>query len=198
MVGRGCVPAQRRHSEGTSPPVPFLFGPRRPRGAGADRARLMCTECAMARCADAEHIAVEFLHPVVVGTRALPALALTGDVATLTDIAAREGVREVYAIQLQHLAAPTDIAVGVSTDGQCPNVVRALEVARDLRLLTVALTGGDGGAIAASPAVDHPLVARAADPQIIREVHVTTYHILWELVQIFLERPPDRATASPR
>ena len=60
---------------------------------------------------DAQHIAVEFVHPVIVGKRALPAISLTGDVATLTSVAAREGYAEVYAHQLRHLAAPDDIAL---------------------------------------------------------------------------------------
>ena len=147
---------------------------------------------------DAEHIAVEFVHPVIVGTRALPAIALTNDVATLTAVAAREGWIEAYAYQLRYLGAPEDVAVGISADGQCRNVLRALEAARDLGLLTIALTGGDRGAIAASAAVDHPLVARSDDPQVVREIQVTTYHILWELVQIFLDQPPDLEPASPR
>ena len=61
---------------------------------------------------DAQHIAVEFVHPVIVGKRALPAISLNGDVATLTSIAGREGYPEVYAHQLRHLAAPEDIALG--------------------------------------------------------------------------------------
>ena len=56
-------------------------------------------------------------------------------------------------------------------------------------MLTVALAGGDGGAIAASPAVDHLLVARSADPRMVKEMHVTTYHVLWELVHVFFEQP---------
>jgi D-sedoheptulose 7-phosphate isomerase len=90
---------------------------------------------------DAQHIAVEFVHPVIVGKRALPAISLTGDVATLTSVAAREGYAEVYAHQLRHLAAPDDIALGVSVDGDDPAVLRGLEVAAELGLLTIALVG---------------------------------------------------------
>jgi D-sedoheptulose 7-phosphate isomerase len=81
---------------------------------------------------DAQHIAVEFVHPVIVGKRALPAISLTGDVATLTSIAGREGYAEVYAHQLRHLAAPEDIALGVSVDGNDPAVQRGLEAAAEL------------------------------------------------------------------
>ncbi len=138
---------------------------------------------------DAQHIAVEFVHPVIVGKRALPAISLTSDVATLTGIAAREGYDETFAHQMKYLAEPEDIALGLSTDGRCGNVLRALETAHRRGMLTVALTGGDGGPIAASPAVDHALVARSDDPRVVKEVHVTTYHVLWELVHVFFEQP---------
>jgi D-sedoheptulose 7-phosphate isomerase len=124
-----------------------------------------------------------------VGKRALPAISLTGDVATLTSVAAREGYTEVYAHQLRHLAAPDDIALGVSVDGDDPAVLRGLEVAAELGLLTIALVGGDGGATARSGSVHHPLVARSDDPLVVKEVHVTAYHVLWELVHVLFEQP---------
>ncbi|WP_181777011.1 D-sedoheptulose-7-phosphate isomerase [Amycolatopsis pittospori] len=138
---------------------------------------------------DAQHVAVEFVHPVIVGKRALPALSLTSDVATLTGIANRAGLDEVFAHQIRFLAEPSDIALGLSTDGDCRNVLRGLEQARELGMLTVALTGGDGGTIAARRAADHLLIAASADPRVVKEVHVTMYHVLWELVHVFLEQP---------
>jgi len=138
---------------------------------------------------DAQHVAVEFVHPVIVGKRALPALSLTADVATLTGIANRVGLAETFAHQLRLLGEPTDIALGLSTDGDCANVLRGLAQARAMGMLTVALAGGDGGAIAATGAADHLLVADATDPRVVKEVHVTTYHVLWELVHVFLEQP---------
>lgn len=138
---------------------------------------------------DAQHVSVEFVHPVVVGKRALPAMSLTSDVATLTGVANRDGFEEVFAYQLRILAAEADMALGVSSDGRCANVQRGLETARELGLLTVALVGGDGGPIATSPAVDHVLTARSDDPLVAKELHVTLYHILWELVHVFFEQP---------
>ena len=137
---------------------------------------------------DSNHIAVEFVHPVIVGKRALPAMALTNDPATMTGVANREGFGEVFAHQLRCFADPDDIAMGLSPDGRCANVLRGLEVGRELGLLTIALTGGTGGPIAASP-VDHVLTARSNDVAVIKEIHVTTYHILWELVHVFFEHP---------
>jgi D-sedoheptulose 7-phosphate isomerase len=138
---------------------------------------------------DAQHVAVEFVHPVIVGKRALPAISLTSDVATLTGVANRVGMGQVFAHQIKFLAEPADMALGLSADGQCENVMRGLEAARDLGMLRVALLGGDGGRIAASGVADHVLVAASTDPRVIKEVHVTMYHILWELVHVFFEQP---------
>jgi len=138
---------------------------------------------------DAQHVAVEFVHPVIVGKRALPAIALTSDVATVTGIAARAGMAAIFTHQLRYLAQPSDIALGISADGNCASVLSGLLTARELGLLTIALVGGDGGAIAASPAIDHLLVTSSADPRVVKEMHVTCYHVLWELVHVFFEQP---------
>ncbi len=138
---------------------------------------------------DAQHVAVEFVHPVIVGKRALPAIALTTDVATVTGVAARDGVAGIFAHQIRYLAEPADIALGLSADGNCASVLAGLREARALGLLTIALAGGDGGAIAASPDVDHLILARSADPRIVKELQVTAYHVLWELVHVFFEQP---------
>ena len=148
--------------------------------------------------ADAQHIAVEFVHPVIVGKRALPALSLTNDVATLTGIAVRAGFDDVFAHQIRHLAAPGDIALGVSPDGECENVLRGLAAGRDLGMLTVALVGGDGGAIARSDAVRDVLVARSDDALVVKEIHTTIYHVLWELVHVFLDQPGLLETGAER
>jgi D-sedoheptulose 7-phosphate isomerase len=138
---------------------------------------------------DAQHVAVEFVHPVIVGKRALPAISLATDVATVTGVAERDGMASIFAHQIRYLAEPADIALGISADGHSPSVLAGLEAAREGGLLTIALAGGDGGVIAASPAVDHPLVARSTDPRIVKEIQVTTYHVLWELVHVFFEQP---------
>jgi D-sedoheptulose 7-phosphate isomerase len=138
---------------------------------------------------DAQHVAVEFVHPVIVGKRALPAISLTTDVATVTGIAEREGVSAIFAHQIRFLADPADIALGIDADGTSASVLAGLEAAAELGLLTIALTGGDGGRIAASKAVDHVLVAASPDPRVVKELHVTSYHVLWELVHVFFEQP---------
>ena len=138
--------------------------------------------------ADAQHVAVEFVHPVIVGKRALPAISLTADVATVTGVAARDGVAEIFAHQIRYLAEPEDIAIGISADGQDASVLAGLAAARDRGLLTIALVGGTDG-LAGHPAVDHLLTAPSADPRVVKELHVTMYHLLWELVHVFFEQP---------
>lgn len=145
---------------------------------------------------DAQHVAVEFVHPVIVGKRALPAISLTADVATLTGVASREGFAETFAFQLRQLAEPADIALGLSVDGNDANVLRGLEQAAELGMLTVALLGGDGGRIASGGFAAHTLIAASADPRVIKEVHVTMYHVLWELVHVFFEQPGVLEAAS--
>ena len=136
---------------------------------------------------DAQHVAVEFVHPVIVGKRALPAVALTGDVATLSGIADREGWEQVFAHQIQHLGRPRDIALAfIPPEGSSGNVLRGLLVAQEMGLLTVALGRDDIGPIVS---VDHAVMVRSSDPQIVKEMEVTIYHVLWELVHVFLERP---------
>jgi D-sedoheptulose 7-phosphate isomerase len=139
--------------------------------------------------ADAQHVAVEFVHPVIVGKRALPAISLTTDVATVTGVAARDGIAEIFAHQIRYLAAPEDIALGISADGHCASVQAGLATAKSKGLLTIALAGGDGGALAGDPAVDHLLTAPSGDPRIVKELQVTMYHLLWELVHVFFEQP---------
>src|SRR3989440_5571443 len=75
---------------------------------------------------DAQHVSVEFVHPVIVGKRALPALALTNDSATLSGLMAGREADMPFVRQLQVLARPQDIALGFSPDGHCANVVAAL------------------------------------------------------------------------
>jgi D-sedoheptulose 7-phosphate isomerase len=139
--------------------------------------------------ADAQHVAVEFVHPVIVGKRALPAISLTADVATVTGIAERDGVDAIFAHQLRYLADPADIALGISADGDNGSVIAGLATAKELGLLTIALVGGDGGRIAAAHAADHLLTVASENPCVIKEMQVTTYHVLWELVHVFFEQP---------
>ena len=138
---------------------------------------------------DAQHVAVEFVHPVIVGKRALPAISLTSDAATVTGVAASEGLANVFAHQLRYLAEQSDIAFGISPDGNCPSVLGGMRAASEAGMLTIALAGGRGGALGTSQHVDYLITAASADPRIVKEIHVSTYHVLWELVHVFFEQP---------
>ena len=135
---------------------------------------------------DAQHVSVEFVHPVIVGKRALPALALTNDSATLSGLMAGGNAEMPFVRQLNVLARPQDMAMGFSPDGNCANVVAALELARKKGLLTLGLTGGNGG-LMQETSLDFCFVVQANDPLVIQETHETLYHVLWELVHIFFE-----------
>jgi D-sedoheptulose 7-phosphate isomerase len=155
----------------------------------AREGRLVAFGASPADRSDARHVAVEFVHPVIVGKRALPAISLTTDVATVTGIAERDGVAAIFAHQIRFLAEPADIALGLSPDGNTASVLAGLEAARDRGLLTIALAGGDGGQIAAGKVADHLIVTPSADPRVVKELQVTAYHVLWELVHVFFEQP---------
>ncbi|WP_221762229.1 SIS domain-containing protein [Nonomuraea sp. WAC 01424] len=139
--------------------------------------------------ADAQHVAVEFVHPVVVGKRALPALSLSHDAAHLTAVAGSLGFEEVYAAQVRLLATEKDIALGFSSGGRRAAVARGLGAARERGLLTIALVGEAEGEGGGGPVADHVLAARSGDPLVVREIHMTVYHLLWELVHVFLDQP---------
>ena len=139
-----------------------------------------------AAATDAQHVSVEFVHPVIVGKRALPALALTNDSATLSGLMAGGDAEMPFVRQLQVLARPQDIAMGFSVDGNCTNVVAALKLARAMGLLTLGLAGGGGGQMQQTE-LDFCFLVRSQDAMVIQETHETLYHVLWELVHIFFE-----------
>lgn len=149
---------------------------------------------------DAAHLAVEFVHPVLVGKRALPAMSLTNDAALFSGLAAAGAFVDTFATQVRLHARPDDIALGISASGRCTNVDAALTAAARLGLLTVALVGSSpdapGPDIAASDDVAHVLRAASDDPRIVKEVHVTIYHVLWELVHVFLEQPGEHGPTA--
>ncbi|MCW3010027.1 MAG: phosphoheptose isomerase [Solirubrobacterales bacterium] len=120
---------------------------------------------------DAAHVAVEFLHPVIVGKRALPALAPSNDITRTSDVAA--------------LLRPDD-ALLVLAHGPADRRTRALLASAAARgNLTIALVG-DGGT---APDADHVLAVPSADPCIVQEVQETTYHVLWEQVHVLFDHP---------
>ncbi len=131
---------------------------------------------------DAQHISVEFFHPIIEKRKALPAIALTTDQALLTAIANDRDFAKIFADQLRVLARPGDMVLAVSTSGKSPNLVQGLEVAGELGVLTIAFTGKDGGRL--PDLAEYCFVVPSFSIHRIQETHVTLYHILWDLVHV--------------
>jgi D-sedoheptulose 7-phosphate isomerase len=135
--------------------------------------------------ADAQHIAAEFVNRYLIDRPPLPAIALTTDTSALTSIVNDYGVVDLFAKQLRALGKPGDVALAFSTSGNSPNILRALDACRELRIRTIGLTGGTGGAMAEK--VDHLLCVSATrvTPRI-QEVHILIGHTICELVDLTL------------
>jgi D-sedoheptulose 7-phosphate isomerase len=146
-----------------------------------------------ASATDAQHVAVEFVYPVIVGKRALPALALTNDSATLSGLMGDGDASNSFAHQLRILARPQDIAMSFSVCNRSSNIETALTTARQMGLLTLDLTGNcqiyeqEAPPASMEKLADFSFVVRAQDPTVIQETQETLYHVLWELVHVFFE-----------
>jgi D-sedoheptulose 7-phosphate isomerase len=134
--------------------------------------------------ADAQHLAAEFVNRFRIERPPLAALALTTDTSILTSIANDYDFLEVFAKQVRALGRPGDAALGLSTSGNSANVVKALEAARQLGLKTLALSGGEGGPVAA--AAELAIVVPSKSTPRIQEVHITIGHVLCDLVDFLL------------
>lgn len=131
---------------------------------------------------DAQDLVADLLTPPVPGQPALPAIALTDDIAVVTAVGNDVGFENVFVRQVIAFGRPGDIAVGISSSGNSANVLAALEQAKRQGMLTVALAGYDGGKAARSAAVDHCLVVPSDHIPRIQEAQATVYHALLELV----------------
>ena len=134
--------------------------------------------------ADAQHLAAEFVNRFQVERPPLAALALTTDTSILTAVANDYDFKQVFAKQVRALGRPGDLAWGISTSGNSPNVVAGLEAARELSMKTLALSGGDGGPVAA--AADLALIVPSRNTPRVQEVHITIGHVLCDLVDYLL------------
>ena len=125
---------------------------------------------------DAQHLATELTVRYVRDRAPIAAIALTTDTSALTAIGNDLGYDQVFARQLQALGRAGDLAIGISTSGKSRNVIRALEVARELGLGAAALTGNDGGSL---PGLADPLViVPSRTTARIQEMHITLGQML--------------------
>ena len=134
--------------------------------------------------ADAQHIAAEFVGRFQRDRDPLPAIALSVNTSAVTAIANDYGFDAVFERQLRALAAAGDVALALSTSGGSPNELRALQAARELRLVTVGLTGGSGGSM--PELCDHCIVVPSDQTPRIQEGHLLVFHLLCELAETAL------------
>jgi D-sedoheptulose 7-phosphate isomerase len=138
---------------------------------------------------DAASLAQLFVSPPA-PAKPLPAMSLVCDVALLTALTNDVGFDVVFTRQLAALGGRGDIAVGLSTSGGSANVVNGLEEAHRRGMLTVGLAGSGGGRMTEARTIDHLFVVGSSSVHRIQEAQTTVYHILWELIQQALGRPP--------
>ncbi len=134
--------------------------------------------------ADAQHLAAEFVNRFQVERPPLAALAITTDTSILTAVGNDYDFLQIFAKQVRALGRAGDLALGISTSGNSPTVVAGLSAARELGLKTLALSGRDGGPVAA--AADLALVVPSRNTPRIQEVHITIGHVLCDLLDFIL------------
>jgi len=131
--------------------------------------------------ADAQHIAAELVNRLNHDRPPIAAIALTTDSSILTSVGNDSTFDELFERQLRALGRAGDVALAISTSGNSPNVLRAVEAARELGIKTIGLAGRNGGKLAG--AVDLALVVATESTQRIQETHITIGHILCELIE---------------
>jgi D-sedoheptulose 7-phosphate isomerase len=140
--------------------------------------------------ADAQHLTAEFVNRYVMDRPPLPAIALTTDTSILTSVSNDLSFNEIFSKQIRALGREGDVAIGISTSGNSANVTKAFEVAKEMGMKTVALTGNDGGVLA--KIADISLVVSSTSTPRIQEAHILIGHILCEMVehQLFFKVNP--------
>jgi len=126
--------------------------------------------------ADAQHFAAEIVGRFKKERRPWPAVALTTDTSILTAVGNDYGFDEVFARQVEGVGRPGDVLMGISTSGNSPNVLKAVETARDRNIITLGLLGRAGGELAKK--VTHPMVVSAQDTARIQEAHIFPIHYM--------------------
>ena len=141
---------------------------------------------------DAQHFSSELLNRYDRDRPGLPAIALTTDSSTLTSIANDYDYRQIFSKQVSALGQPGDLLLAISTSGQSPNIVEAIQAAKENEMQIIALTGKDGGAM--SQVLDENSIEIRVPSNVtarIQEVHILVIHILCELLDLQLLGPAD-------
>jgi len=133
--------------------------------------------------ADAQHLVAEFVARLTVDRPALRAIALTTDTSILTAIGNDYGFDYGFARQIEALAQPGDIFLGISTSGNSKNIIRALHEARKRDVISIGFTGNGGGAM--RDLCDHNIIIPSSTTMNIQESHLALEHIFCMLVERF-------------
>lgn len=139
--------------------------------------------------ADAQHLTAEFVNRFIIERPPLPAIALTTDTSVITSIGNDYDFSEIFSKQIRAIGQTGDIAWGISTSGNSPNVLKGLEQAKKMGMTTVGFTGKDGGDIAKM--VDFSIHVASNSTARVQETHITAGHAICEMVDIKLFQKPD-------
>jgi D-sedoheptulose 7-phosphate isomerase len=131
--------------------------------------------------ADAQHLAAEFLSRYLVDRRPLPAVALTTDTSVLTAVGNDYGFEHVFERQIRGLGRPGDVFLAISTSGRSRNVLRALETARDMGLVTIGFSGAAETEM--RPLCRHFLAVASHETAIVQQIHMVAGHAVCALVE---------------
>ena len=131
--------------------------------------------------ADAQHLVAEFVSRLCEDRPAMRAVALTTDSSILTAVGNDYGYERVFARQIEALGQAGDVFMGISTSGNSPNVLRALELSREIGIATIGLSGKTGGRIAAL--CDHCILIPSDVTMYIQQAHLALEHIFCMLVE---------------
>jgi len=137
---------------------------------------------------DASHLASEFINRFKIERPGLPAISLNTDMAVITSIANDYDFSEVFARQLKALAEEGDIVIAISTSGNSPNILKAMNVARKRNLTTIAFTGTKGERFASQ--ATYAFIVPSEDTPRIQETHITLGHVLCQMVEEILFEAP--------
>ena len=130
---------------------------------------------------DASHIAAELVNRFEKNRRALSAIALTTDMSVITSVGNDLDFSQIFSRQIEALGQEGDVAIGISTSGRSPNVLKGIESAKKQALVTIAFTGGDGGSLAKE--VDLALIVPSKVTARIQESHITAGHVICGLIE---------------
>jgi Phosphoheptose isomerase len=139
---------------------------------------------------DAQHVAVEFMHPITVGRKALPAICLNNDMAMVTAVANDVSFADVFVRQIIALGNAGDVLIGISTSGNSENLLHAFQTARRMKLTAIGFAGDEGGKMEEMKRdglIDFCFTVPTTSVHRIQESHVTLYHIMWDMVHEFLQ-----------